>query len=971
MTEANLLLLLILLPFMGSVVAVMLPANARNGEAWLSGAVTVAAFALAASLFPHVRDGGFIRKQMEWMPELGLNFTLRMDGFAWMFSMLITGIGLLVVIYARYYMSPKDPVPRFFAFLLAFMGAMQGMVISGNLIVLAIFWEMTSIFSFLLIGYWHHNQAARDGARMALTVTGIGGLAMLVGFIIIGHIVGSYDLDVVLSSGSAIRNHDLYTPALLLILLGALTKSAQFPFHFWLPNAMAAPTPVSAYLHSATMVKAGVFLLARLWPVLSGTDEWFLIVGFTGMATLFLGAFFAIFQQDLKGLLAYSTISHLGLITTLLSLGSPLAAVAAIFHMMNHATFKASLFMAAGIIDHEAGTRDMRRLSGLFAALPITATLAMVAGAAMAGVPLLNGFLSKEMFFAETLEQHHGSILDGVAPYVATVASAFAVTYSVRFIHTVFFGPKPVDLPHEPHEPPHWMRLPIELLVLICLIVGIIPGLTVGPYLHTAVVAVLGDRTPEYSLAVWHGINTPLIMSVIALVTGVVLYLVLRRYLANSEDGPPLLRNLRGQRIFERVLVTISWRFARWMEANLGTRRLQPQLRLVVLVAFIAGLWPLFRAGYTPELPAISGIDPVFAIIWIIGAACAIGAAYQAKYHRLVALILMGGAGIVTCITFVWFSAPDLAVTQLLVEVVTTVLILLGLRWLPKRLEEVDNATNALSRMRRHRDFALAVHCGLGMAIVSYAMMTSPMPETISDFFLLKAYSEGGGTNVVNVLLVDFRGFDTFGEITVLGIVALTVFALLRRFRPSSDSVDVPEQQRIQNELDKAAPDREVGETVRDYLLVPGVIMQWMFPVIIMLAAYLFLRGHDLPGGGFAAGIAMAIGFLLQYIGGGTRWVEDRLRILPVRWIGAGLLIAAFTGIGAWLFGFPFLTSYFQYVDIPLIGKVPAASALLFDLGVFALVVGATVLMLIAIAHQSVRSSRVRAAEATKVEEEA
>ncbi len=971
MTEANLLLLLILLPFMGSVVAVMLPANARNGEAWLSGAVTVAAFALAASLFPHVRDGGFIRKQMEWMPELGLNFTLRMDGFAWMFSMLITGIGLLVVIYARYYMSPKDPVPRFFAFLLAFMGAMQGMVISGNLIVLAIFWEMTSIFSFLLIGYWHHNQAARDGARMALTVTGIGGLAMLVGFIIIGHIVGSYDLDVVLSSGSAIRNHDLYTPALLLILLGALTKSAQFPFHFWLPNAMAAPTPVSAYLHSATMVKAGVFLLARLWPVLSGTDEWFLIVGFTGMATLFLGAFFAIFQQDLKGLLAYSTISHLGLITTLLSLGSPLAAVAAIFHMMNHATFKASLFMAAGIIDHEAGTRDMRRLSGLFAALPITATLAMVAGAAMAGVPLLNGFLSKEMFFAETLEQHHGSILDGVAPYVATVASAFAVTYSVRFIHTVFFGPKPVDLPHEPHEPPHWMRLPIELLVLICLIVGIIPGLTVGPYLHTAVVAVLGDRTPEYSLAVWHGINTPLIMSVIALVTGVVLYLVLRRYLANSEDGPPLLRNLRGQRIFERVLVTISWRFARWMEANLGTRRLQPQLRLVVLVAFIAGLWPLFRAGYTPELPAISGIDPVFAIIWIIGAACAIGAAYQAKYHRLVALILMGGAGIVTCITFVWFSAPDLAVTQLLVEVVTTVLILLGLRWLPKRLEEVDNATNALSRMRRHRDFALAVLCGLGMAIVSYAMMTSPMPETISDFFLLKAYSEGGGTNVVNVLLVDFRGFDTFGEITVLGIVALTVFALLRRFRPSSDSVDVPEQQRIQNELDKAAPDREVGETVRDYLLVPGVIMQWMFPVIIMLAAYLFLRGHDLPGGGFAAGIAMAIGFLLQYIGGGTRWVEDRLRILPVRWIGAGLLIAAFTGIGAWLFGFPFLTSYFQYVDIPLIGKVPAASALLFDLGVFALVVGATVLMLIAIAHQSVRSSRVRAAEATKVEEEA
>ena len=971
MSDADLLMLLILLPFLGSVLAAMLPANARNAEAWLSGAVTIAAFAITAWLYPAVRNGGVVRREVEWLPEFGLNFTLRMDGYAWMFSILITGIGFLVVLYARYYMSPKDPVPRFFSFLLAFMGAMQGMVISGNLIVLAIFWELTSIFSFLLIGYWHHNQAARDGARMALTITGIGGLCLLVGLIIIGHIVGSYDLDDVLASGNLIREHDLYVPALILILIGALTKSAQFPFHFWLPNAMAAPTPVSAYLHSATMVKAGVFLLARLWPVLSGTDEWFIIVGLAGMSTLLIGAFFAIFQQDLKGLLAYSTISHLGLITTLLSLGSPLAAVAAIFHMMNHATFKASLFMAAGIIDHEAGTRDMRKLSGLFIFLPFTATLAMVASAAMAGVPLLNGFLSKEMFFAETLEQHSGSLLDGVTPYVATIASAFAVAYSLRFIHKVFFGPKPTELPKVPHEPPHWMRRPIELLVLICLIVGIIPGITVGPYLHTAVVSVLGDRTPEYSLAVWHGINTPLIMSVVALVGGVLLYFSLRNYLATCEDGTPFLRDLKGQRIFERLLVTISWRWARWMEARFGTRRLQPQLRLVVFVAFAAGCWPLFAAGFTPGWPALDGIDPVFAAIWAIGISCALGAAYQAKYHRLAALILMGGAGIVTCITFVWFSAPDLAVTQLLVEIVTTVLILLGLRWLPKRLEKVDNSVAPTLRMRRHRDFGLAVACGVGMAMISYVMMTSPLPDTIADFFLERAYSEGGGTNVVNVILVDFRGFDTFGEITVLGIVALTVFALLRRFRPAPDNVGATEQQRIQNAYDDASDDREVGETVRDYLLVPSIIMQWMFPVTIVLAAYLFLRGHDLPGGGFAAGIAMAIGFLLQYMAGGTRWVEDRLRILPVRWIGFGLMLAAFTGMGSWLFGYPFLTSHFQYLELPVIGKVPAASALLFDLGVFSLVVGATVLILIALAHQSIRSHRVRAVEAAKVEEDA
>src|SRR5690606_4946324 len=318
-------------------------------------------------------------------------------------------------------------------------------------------------------------------------------------------------------------------------------------------------------------------------------------------------------------------------------------------------------------------------------------------------------------------------------------------------------------------------------------------------------------------------------------------------------------------------------------------------------------------------------------------------------------LVLMGGAGIVTCITFVWFSAPDLALTQLLVEIVTTVLILLGLRWLPKRLEQVDNATTSIARMRRHRDFGLAVACGAGMAFVSYVMMTTPWPESISEYFLLNAYPEGGGTNVVNVILVDFRGFDTFGEIVVLGIVALTVFALLRRFRPAAESIGVPEQQRIQDAYDDDRSDREVGETVRDYLTIPSVIMQWMFPVTILLAAYLFLRGHDLPGGGFAAGIAMAIGFLLQYLAGGTRWVEDRLRILPVRWIGLGLLLAALTGMGSWLFGFPFLTTHFHYLEIPLIGKIPIATALFFDLGVFSLVVGATVLMLIAIAHQSLR----------------
>ncbi|MXQ10842.1 monovalent cation/H+ antiporter subunit A [Microvirga makkahensis] len=960
MSSGTLLLVIVFLPFVGSFIAAFLRQDARNGAAFLAGSIALCATVLTAFQYPEVKDGGVLRLRTDWVPALGLDFTMRMNGFTWLFAMLVVSIGFLVALYARYYMSAADPVPRFFALLLAFMGAMLGIVLSGNLIQLVFFWELTSLFSFLLIGYWHHSASAREGARMALTVTAAGGLCLLLGILLIGHIVGSYDLDRVLASGALIRSSDLYLPTLILVLLGALTKSAQFPFHFWLPHAMAAPTPVSAYLHSATMVKAGVFLLTLLWPVLSGTEAWFYIVVTAGLCTLLLGAYAAIFQQDLKGLLAYSTISHLGLITLLLGLGSPLAAVAAIFHTLNHATFKASLFMAAGIIDHESGTRDIRRLSGLLRHMPVTATLAMVAAAAMAGVPLLNGFLSKEMFFAEAAAFHVDSLLDHSLPYFAMMASAFSVAYSLRFIHGVFFGEPATDLPRTPHEPPHWMRFPIELLVLICLLVGILPALTIKPFLSAAVRSVLGPDTPYYSLAVWHGFNEPLLMSVIALVGGILMYWLLQAHLAKGIEGPPLMRRLKGQRIFERVLVAVSWRGARSVERVLGTQRLQPQLRLLVAFAVLAAVWPLYQHGFEAGHHAGTEFDPAFLLLWVVGGLSAIGAAHQAKYHRLAATVLMGGAGLVTCITFVWFSAPDLAVTQLLVEIVTTVLLLLGLRWLPKRIEISGEGLTAgfRARMRRARDLTLSIAAGAGISLIVYALLTRPLPDAVSRYFVENSYDKGGGRNVVNVILVDFRGFDTFGEIVVLAVVAITVFSLLRRFRPAQESVQAPEQQQRQDAYDRTAPERALGDTLSDYLTVPGIIMQWLFPVIGMVAIYLFLRGHDLPGGGFAAGITMSIALVLQYMAGGTRWIEARLRVLPIRWMGLGLLCAAFTGLGAWVFAHPFLTSHFRYLELPLIGKMPAATALLFDLGVFATVVGATVLILIALAHQSVRSPR-------------
>ncbi len=543
MPESVLLTLVLALPFAGSAAAMLLRANARDAEAWLAGAVCLASLVFAASFFADVAEGRVIEASRAWLPTLGVGFSVRMDGYAWMFSVLVTGIGLLVVLYARYYMSAQDPVPRFFSFLLAFMGSMLGVVLSGNLIQLVFFWELTGLFSFLLIGYWHHNAAAREGARMAFLTTSAGGLCLFAGVLILGHIAGSYDLDDVLTSGDAIRRHDLYVPALVLIVIGALTKSAQFPFHFWLPHAMVAPTPVSAYLHSAAMVKLGVFLLARLWPVLAGTDAWMWTVGVAGLVTFVFGAYAAIFQHDMKGLLAYSTISHLGLITLLLGLNSPLAAVAAIFHMMNHATFKASLFMGAGIIDHETGTRDIRRLSGLRRFMPITATLAIVAAAAMAGVPLLNGFLSKEMFFAQAID------VEGPAPWLDRAAALSRDggrdvqrrLFAALHAHGVFFGPDPVGLPRVPQEPPRWMRLPIDLLVLACVVVGIFPAHTIGPFLDVAVRAALGPDTPAYSLSPWHGFTLPLFMSSCALVGGVLLHFALQRRLRRGAEGTPLL----------------------------------------------------------------------------------------------------------------------------------------------------------------------------------------------------------------------------------------------------------------------------------------------------------------------------------------------------------------------------------------------------------------------------------------------
>ncbi|MEO7774172.1 MAG: monovalent cation/H+ antiporter subunit A [Steroidobacteraceae bacterium] len=950
------LALILLLPFIGSLCAALLPSAARNTEAWLAGAFAVASSALLILIYPQIETAGVVRASLPWMPQLGLDLQLRIDGYAWMFALLITGIGALVVFYARYYLSPADPVPRFFSFLLAFMGAMLGIVLSGNLIQLVVFWELTSFTSFMLIAYWYHRAEARRGAGMALTVTAAGGLCLLAAVLLIGEIVGSYDLDRVLESGALIRNDAWYPVVLVLVLIGAFSKSAQFPFHFWLPHAMAAPTPVSAYLHSATMVKAGVFLLARLWPVLAGTDLWFMLVGGAGLASLLLGAVAALFQRDIKAVLAYSTISHLGLITLLIGMNSPLALVAAVFHMMNHATFKASLFMAAGIVDHETGTRDLHRLRGLRHAMPITATLAIVATAAMAGVPLLNGFLSKEMFFAETIFAREAPWLRIGMPAIATLASVFSVAYSLRLAHRTFFGPPSHGLPRAPHDPNRWMLAPSALLVSACILVGILPARTIGPFLDGAAHSLLGVQVPVYSLAVWHGLTLPLVMSTVALAGGIALYSLLYRQRDGSLAPLRLSRRIDGRRSF-KVGMVVLMRGADRLLNTLSTRRLQPQLALIVLATVvIAGLTAVQNIAAPDPLP-LTPLDPAFALLWAIGAACAVGAALQAKFHRLAALIMSGGAGLITCLTFAWFSAPDLALTQISVEVVTLVLMLLGLRWLPKRqLADDPSRRTWRERLRRARDVVLAVVAGAGLASLAYLIMTRTRREGIARFFMEHALADSGGRNVVNVILVDFRGFDTLGEITVVGIVALAAYKILRRFRPAPESMSVPWAQRVdaqdavRSETDDSLP--------RGFMLVPAVLGRLLLPVAGVISVFFLVRGHNAPGGGFVGGLVMATAFLVQYMMNGTLWIESRMRIHPQYSIGAGLLLAGGTGGAAWLVSRNFLANLTWHGHVPLLGELHLSTTLLVDLGVYLLVVGATILILIALAHQSLRSQR-------------
>ncbi|UYV16039.1 monovalent cation/H+ antiporter subunit A [Porphyrobacter sp. ULC335] len=933
------LLTLIALPFIAALAIALLHHASRAVHSAIAGAASAGGLALLAGLAPAVIAGSVPSAQWAWVPALGLDLTLMVDPLGLMFAGLILGIGLLVIIFAHFYLYKGEATGRFFASLMLFQGAMLGIVIAGNVLLLLVFWEMTSLASFLLIGFWQHKAEARQGARMALAVTGGGGLALIGGMVLLGMVAGSFDLATILTRGDVVRGSPLYPAILGLALIGCFTKSAQFPFHFWLPHAMAAPTPVSAYLHSATMVKAGVFLLARLWPVLAGTEVYTLIVTSVGLITMIFGAGVALFRHDLKSILAYSTISQLGMLVMLLGFSLEAAALAAVLHILNHAAFKAALFMSAGIVEHETGTRDIRRLGGLAKAMPVTALIATLAAASMAGLPPLGGFISKEAMLYETPKL----VLFGLPwllPALATLGATLSVAYSLRLAAHLFFGkPREAEPFARAHDPGAGMWVAPAVLTALAVLLGLIPMTLAAPLVGAVTGAVTGAPVPEFDLALWHGINLALILSLAAVAGGVLLLWQHKPLLAAWERA----RLPDAKRMFESAFAFAD----AWVrKAIVATHT--PSLQTMLLASFTVIVLLVVEGALTgggmltgsrPGLPA-----PAPAIVaWALLIAATVAVVNDSR-NRLRVLIYISVIGLVVSLTFVVFSAPDLALTQISVEVVTILLLLLALNLLPKRPPLLSSAP------LKWRDGALAITGGLLIGGIAWAMLTRDPGPSIAAYHLANAKPGGGGTNVVNVILVDFRAFDTLGEIIVLGIAGLGIFALL----DTAATGKAGERLRAWRADMPHSPERHPMMLVAASRII--------LPLTLSVGIYLFLRGHNQPGGGFIAALVVAIAFLVQYLAAGFDWSDARRRFGEHQMIAAGVLVAMVTGLGATVFGANFLTSWFDYFSLPLIGKFELASAMAFDAGVFLTVFGAVMLALAQLSHIAQRAGR--AAEA-------
>lgn len=706
-----------------------------------------------------------------WIPSLHINFDFYLDGLSLLFVLLISGIGSLVVLYSIYYLDNSERLGSFYVYLLMFMSAMLGVVLSDNVFVLYTFWELTSISSFLLIGYWHFKERSRYGALKSMLVTVFGGLSMFGGLILLTVITGTTSIQSMVSQTSDILASPYLPLVVILILLGAFTKSAQFPFHIWLPDAMEAPTPVSAYLHSATMVKAGLYLTARFLPIFS-TYEWFvIIVTVFGIITLCWGSYMAVRQTDLKAILAFSTISQLGMIMAMLGFGTEVAIFAAVFHILNHATFKGSLFMVAGIIDLQTGTRDIRKLGGLFTLLPITGTLAFFGTFSMAGVPLpfLNGFYSKELFFDATLTSNGMAIMN-IIPYLAIIGSIFTFVYSMYFFFGLFGRQKEKQdsLPKKPKDPKFGMLISPVILVIGVVVIGIMPNVFTTPLLTHAAFSISGVSSFE-PIKFWHGFSTPFIMSLAVVVIGALL--AKTRTSWNSVYNI-LPGTLSFNRVYDNTIKGVD-KVSKGITESYMVGSVRLYMSIILGATFIVTFAVMFLTnGFAIDFSDLASITVLESVVVITIVIAAIGTVLS--NHNVAAILILGIVGYGVAILFVLYRAPDIALTQLVIETVTVALFLLCFYHFPNlRRRNESKGTVAVNLF-------VSVGFGLMMTMIGISALSSDWFEKISDYFIKTSLPIGGGRNIVNVILVDMRGIDTLFEISVLGIAALAVFALIK-----------------------------------------------------------------------------------------------------------------------------------------------------------------------------------------------
>ncbi|MDQ0113184.1 Na+/H+ antiporter subunit A [Paenibacillus harenae] len=927
----------------------------RVHTGWLVLPAPMALFIYFCSQIPPVRGGETIEGAVPWIPSLGIDFTVYLDGLGLLFALLISGIGSLVVLYSIFYLSKtKEAVNVFYVYLLLFMGAMLGVVLSDNMIVLYAFWELTSISSFLLIAFWHYRERSRYGAMKSLLITVIGGLSMLAGFILLYLITGTFSLREIIGLDVNLTDESLFLPAMLLILLGAFTKSAQFPFHIWLPDAMEAPTPVSAYLHSATMVKAGIYLVARFSPIFAGDKLWFWLVSAFGITTLIYGSFRAMKQTDLKSLLAFSTISQLGLIMTLLGLGSASAffsggadslfytkaTMAAIFHLINHAVFKGALFMVAGIVDHETGTRDIRKLGGLMAVMPITFSIALIGTFSMAGLPPFNGFLSKEMFFTAVLNITELNLFNmqtvgALFPIVAWVASIFTFVYSMLLLFRTFTGKAQFEkLDKKPHEAPIGMLIPPVVLASLAVVFGLFPNLLSYSLIEPAMAVIHPSLLHEgdtflVKIELWHGWTPELFMTAGVVLLGTVLYKLRPRIKAATE---PLFTFVSLNKTYDAALrvsdIGASRLTSRYMSGSIRHYLIYIFLFLIVTVSATMLFASDIRFDFSGHAPTT-----VYEIMLMIGLVVS-ALAIPFTTSRLMAIILTGTTGYMVTMLFVIFRAPDLALTQMIVETVSVALFLLCFYHLPKLKKEKIPLKFKLPNLL----IALAV--GTVMTIVALSASSGRSFETIADYFVEYSYKLAGGKNIVNVILVDFRGFDTLLEITVLGIASYGIYGLIKLNLKGEEGPDVFGTKHQSN---------LIYDQPRSNDVILKTISKIAIFIILTFSVYLFLAGHNHPGGGFIGGLMTASAIVLLAMSQGIKAAQTIIPIDYRKLTAIGLTVALLTGIGSFVFGAPFFSHSFGYFQLPLLGETELATAMLFDLGVYLIVVGITMTIILTI----------------------